>query len=110
MRKPASGKHAALLALLLLSACATTGKGTIAEMRGQRIEIKGEKIEDAREKAIESYRRFLEQTADSANTPLTLSVCRGLAITIISCSGRQDRFQEMNFFQRSSSALEAWER
>ena len=69
MRTPASGIHAALLALLLLSACATTGKGTIAELLSARIEIKEEKIEDARETAIESYRRFLEQTSDSALKP-----------------------------------------
>ena len=69
MRTPASGIPAALLALLLLSACATTGKGTIAELQSTRIEIKEEKIEDARETAIESYRRFLEQTSDSALKP-----------------------------------------
>ena len=68
MRTQASGIYA-LLALLLLSACATTGKGTIAELRSTRIEIKEEKIEDAREKAIESYRRFLDQTPDSALKP-----------------------------------------
>ena len=68
MRTPASAIPA-LLALLLLSACATTGKGTIAELRSTRIEIKEEKIEDARETAIENYRRFLDQTPDSALKP-----------------------------------------
>jgi tetratricopeptide (TPR) repeat protein len=68
MRTPASGIPA-LLALLLLSACATTGKDTIAALRSTRIEIREEKIDDAREKAIESYRRFLEQTPDSALKP-----------------------------------------
>ena len=60
---------ARVLALLLLSACATTGKGSIAELRSTPIEIKEEKVEDAPDKAIESYRRFLEQTSDSALKP-----------------------------------------
>ena len=42
---------------------------TIAQLRNMRIEIKEEKIEDGREKAMESYRRFLEQTPDSALKP-----------------------------------------
>ena len=54
---------------LLLSACQTTGKNTIAELRNTRIEIKEEKIEDVPEKAIESYRRFLDETPDSALKP-----------------------------------------
>ncbi len=61
---------ASVLALLLLSACAaSSSKGTIAELQSTRIEIKEEKIEDARETAIGSYRRFLEQTSDSALKP-----------------------------------------
>ena len=60
---------AIVLLLLLLNACATTGKGTIAELRNTRIEIKEEGTEDAREKAIESYRHFLEKTPDSASKP-----------------------------------------
>jgi TolA-binding protein len=63
---------AIVLLLLLLSACATTGKDTIAELRSKRIEIKEEKIEDASEKAIENYRRFLEQTSHSALKPEAL--------------------------------------
>jgi len=54
---------------LLLSACQTTGKDTIAQLRNRQIEIKEEKIEDGREKAVESYRRFLDQTPDSALKP-----------------------------------------
>ena len=69
MRTPSSGIPAALLALLLLNACAATGKGTIAELRSTRVEIKEEKIEGAHETAIESYRRFLEQTPASALKP-----------------------------------------
>ena len=54
---------------LLLSACQTTRKDTIAQLRNRQIEIKEEKIEDGREKAVESYRRFLDQTPDSALKP-----------------------------------------
>ncbi len=69
MRTPISGIPATLLALLFLSACATTGKGTIAELRNARIEIKEETIKNAREKAIESYRRFLAEQPDPALKP-----------------------------------------
>ena len=54
---------------LLLSACQTTGKDTIAQLRNTQIEIKEGKIEDAPEKAMEGYRRFLEETPDSALKP-----------------------------------------
>jgi len=54
---------------LLLSACQTTGKDTIAQLRNTRIEIKEEKIDDVPEKAMESYRRFLDETPDSALKP-----------------------------------------
>jgi len=58
---------------LLLCACQSVGgKDTIAKLRNMQIEIKEEKIEDARETAIESYRRFLEQTPDSALKPEAL--------------------------------------
>ena len=62
----------ALALSLLLGACQTTGKGTIAQLRNTRIEIKEEKIENAPEKAMESYRRFLEETPDSALKPEAL--------------------------------------
>ncbi len=61
-----------LLALpLLLTACQTTGKDTIGKLRNMQIEIKEEKIEgeDGLEKAMEGYRRFLEETPDSALKP-----------------------------------------
>jgi tetratricopeptide (TPR) repeat protein len=58
-----------LVLTLLLTACQTTGKDTIAQLRNTRIEIKEEKIENESEKAMESYRRFLEQTPDSALKP-----------------------------------------
>ena len=60
-----------MLALpLLLTACQSTGgKDTIAKLRTMQIEIKEEKIEGGLEKAMEGYRRFLEQTPDSAQSP-----------------------------------------
>ena len=71
MGHPPAGARGCLLASvlalpLLLSACQTTGKDTIAELRNTRIEIKEEKIEDVPEKAMEGYRRFLDETPDSA--------------------------------------------
>ncbi len=61
-----------MLALpLLLCACQTTGGGkdTIAKLRNMQIEIKEEKIEGGLEKAMEGYRRFLEETPNSALSP-----------------------------------------
>jgi len=57
-----------MLALpLLLCACQSIGgKDTIAGLRNMQIEIREEKIEGGLEKAMEGYRRFLEETPDSA--------------------------------------------
>jgi outer membrane protein assembly factor BamD (BamD/ComL family) len=55
---------------LLLSACQSVGnKDTIATLRTMQIEIKEEKIEGGLEKAMEGYRRFLEETPDAALKP-----------------------------------------
>ncbi len=55
---------------LLLSACQTGGgKDTIAKLRNMQIEIKDEKIEGGLEKAMEGYRRFLEEKPDAALSP-----------------------------------------
>ncbi len=55
---------------LLLSACHSIGgKDTIAKLRNMQIEIKEEKIEGGLEKAMEGYRRFLEETPNSALSP-----------------------------------------
>ena len=60
-----------MLALpLLLSACqSTSGRDTIAKLRNMQIEIKEEKIDGGLEKAMEGYRRFLEEKPDSALSP-----------------------------------------
>jgi hypothetical protein len=55
---------------LLLSACQSGGgKDTIARLRDMQIEIKEETIEGGLEKAMEGYRRFLEETPNSALSP-----------------------------------------
>jgi cellulose synthase operon protein C len=54
---------------VLLVACKTTDKETIAQLRRVHIEIKEEKIEGGLEKAMASYQRFLEETPESALTP-----------------------------------------
>jgi tetratricopeptide (TPR) repeat protein len=59
-----------VLALVLLSACQSIGgRDTIATLRSRHIEIKEEKIEGGLEKAMEGYRRFLEETPESALKP-----------------------------------------
>ena len=55
---------------LILSACQSVGgNDTIAKLRNTQIEIKEEKIEGGLEKAMEGYRRFLEETPNSALSP-----------------------------------------
>jgi len=57
----------------VLASCATTGGGdTLADLRDVRIEIKEEQIDGGIEKAIASYRRFLEETPESRLTPEAL--------------------------------------
>ena len=54
----------------LLSACANVSeKDTIASLRDRKIELKEERIEGSLDKAMESYRRFLEETPESELTP-----------------------------------------
>jgi len=54
----------------VLAACSSTGsKDTIATLRNMQIEVKEEKIEGGLEKAMESYKRFLEETPDSSMAP-----------------------------------------
>ena len=66
-------KRNLLLALaipLFLSACRSGGgRETIAQLRDMRVEIKEEAIDGGLEKAMEGYRRFLEETPASALTP-----------------------------------------
>jgi tetratricopeptide (TPR) repeat protein len=67
----------ALALPLLLSACQSGGgKDTIAKLRHLQVEIKEEKIEGGLDKAMEGYRRFLEETPDSE---LTAEAIRRLA-------------------------------
>jgi len=55
---------------LLLAGCASfSEKDTLASLRKVKIDIKEEKIEGSLDKAMESYRRFLEETPESALTP-----------------------------------------
>ena len=57
----------------VLAACQSGGgRETIAQLRNVQIEIKEEAIEGGLEKAMEGYRRFLEETPDSALTPAAI--------------------------------------
>lgn len=62
-----------VVALLLpawLASCALSSeRDTLADLRDVRIEIKEERIDGGIEKAIQSYRRFLEETPESRLTP-----------------------------------------
>ena len=54
----------------VLSACSLSSeRGTLAELRDVRMELKDETIENGLEKAMQSYRHFLEQTPETAMTP-----------------------------------------
>ncbi len=67
-----------IMLTLILASCQTTGnKDTIAKLHSMRIEIKEEKIDGGLERAMEGYRRFLENTPDSS--PLKPEAIRRLA-------------------------------
>lgn len=60
----------ALLAAASLSSCASIeDRGTLADLRHVKPDLKDEHIEGGIDKAIQSYRRFLEETPDTAMTP-----------------------------------------
>ncbi len=65
-------RRGVLVLPLLLAACQTTGKDTIAQLRNRQIEIREEKIDDPLVKAMESYQRFLDESPDSALKPEAL--------------------------------------
>ncbi len=62
----------AILLPMLLTSCVTTGGGTLADLQSVEPELKDVKIDDGLERAMASYRRFLEQTPESAMTPEAL--------------------------------------
>ncbi len=70
LRLVPAGLFRGVLVLLLLAGCQTSGsRDTIAKLRDMQIEIKEEKIEGGLEKAMEGYKRFLEEKPDSALAP-----------------------------------------
>src|SRR5210317_1504218 len=65
-------RHALIIALAStgLFACATTSEnGTLSELQQVRPDVKDVYLEDSLERAAESYRRYLEETTESARTP-----------------------------------------
>ena len=60
-----------LASSLLLAACTTTvnNKGTLADLKGVKLDLKDEHIEGGIEKAMASYQKFLDKTPESAMTP-----------------------------------------
>jgi len=65
-------RHAAisLLACVGLTACATTSDpGTLAELGGVQADVDEVYLDDSLDRAADSYRRYLEETSESARTP-----------------------------------------
>ncbi|MDH3547863.1 MAG: tetratricopeptide repeat protein [Gammaproteobacteria bacterium] len=65
-------RHALIIALAStgLFACATTSEnGTLSELQQVRPDVKDVYLEDSLERAAQSYRRYLEETSESARTP-----------------------------------------
>jgi tetratricopeptide (TPR) repeat protein len=67
----------AILALVLLTGCAARAKtggpvvktGTLAELRNVRPDVHEVKVEQGLEQAMQNYRRFLDETPETAMTP-----------------------------------------
>ncbi|MDH3362365.1 MAG: tetratricopeptide repeat protein [Gammaproteobacteria bacterium] len=66
-------RHAAILvsACAGLAACATTtsNPGTLAELESVQADVDEVYLDDSLDRAAESYRRYLEETTESARTP-----------------------------------------
>ncbi len=59
-----------LLAFVGLAACATTSEqGTLAELEQVQADVDEVYLDDSLERAAQSYRRYLEETEESARTP-----------------------------------------
>jgi tetratricopeptide (TPR) repeat protein len=59
-----------LLAPVLVTGCAgQPEKGTLAELRNMRPDVQEAQVEQGLEQAMQGYRRFLEETPDTALTP-----------------------------------------
>ncbi len=57
---------------LLVSCTATSSKGTLASLNDIKFEVKEEKIHGSLEKAMASYEKFLNETAETEMTPEAL--------------------------------------
>jgi len=57
--------------LAALAACSTsvTQQGTLAELEQVEADLKDVYLEDSLERAAQSYRRYLNETSESARTP-----------------------------------------
>jgi len=58
-----------LISLTLLTSCAITQQGTLAELRDVDVKIVDTRIDGGLEKAMKSYQKFLQETPESALTP-----------------------------------------
>lgn len=65
-------RHAAILVFVCIgiTACATgSNPGTLAELEGVSADVDEVYLDDSLDRAAESYRRYLEETSESARTP-----------------------------------------
>jgi tetratricopeptide (TPR) repeat protein len=68
-------RRLSLPCLVVLASCATNTRdntGSIGELRQSRVDLTDVKIDDSTELAIQSYKKFLEQTPEGGMTPEAL--------------------------------------
>lgn len=104
-----SVRFAVILLPAWLASCASTNeKDTLAELRDVEIEIQEVEIEGGIEKAMESYRRFLEETPETAMTPEAIRRLADLKIEkeygIAQGKRKADSSQEMDSPERYDAA------
>jgi len=58
-----------LPAVLLFTACASNGKGTLASLDKTNINLKEQNVDGSLDKAMQSYEQFLKQSPETAMTP-----------------------------------------
>ena len=79
---------------LLVSCSATNSKGTLASLNDIKFEVKEEKIDGSLEKAMASYEKFLNETAETEMTPEALRRLADLKIQKVYEAEDETRLQQ----------------
>ncbi len=79
---------------LLVSCAATNSKGTLASLNDIKFEVKEEKIDGSLEKAMASYEKFLNETAETEMTPEALRRLADLKIQKVYEAEDETRLQQ----------------